>query len=192
MIKKLDCRIDFLKRSIFLNKVIKVLNWTNTWADNKTDMEISNRVDTKGSNRMGMIMGLGFEDKIIAELESKVDIRISYKLNLFIFANNHTKNLLFYNLANDLANLFGNLLSTSIDFCSFLVISIFFFDFAIFNGINSSKLLDFISFDSPATWNLDNNFAFYHWLFVYLIIKPSINVVLTNFSHFSFNSIKIE
>lgn len=91
-----------------------------------------------------------------------MNTRILYRLDLFIFIDNYTKNFFFCNLANVLANFFSNLFPILIEFGSFVVFSISFFYFTIFNSTNGSKTLNFTSFDSPAICNFDNIFAFYH------------------------------
>lgn len=121
-----------------------------------------------------------------------MDIRVLYRLNSIIAVNNHTKNFLSYNLVNVWANLFTDLLSILIDFYFFPTFFIFFSQFAIFNNRNISKSLDFVSPSSLATYNLDNIFAIYYGLFVYLMTKFTSNVVLTNSSYFSSDSIEVE
>lgn len=119
-------------------------------------------VNTGGSNRVGMTIEPHCKDKIVGEVKSKIDTRNSYILDLFIFNNNYAENLPSRNLANVLPNFFGDLLSTSINFCFSLAFFVFSFHLAILNGTSGYKLLDSISFDDPANCNPGNTLAFYH------------------------------
>lgn len=74
---------------------------------------------------MGMTMGINSEDKVVGRIESEIDTRDSYKLDLLILEDNYAENLSFCNLADILANFFGNLLSILIDFHSFLLFQSF-------------------------------------------------------------------
>lgn len=102
------------------------------------------------------------------------------------------KNFPSHNFANVLANFFSDLLLILMDvryFSAFFIYSLY---FAIFDSIISSKFLDFTSSGSLATCNLSNILVFYHQLFVYLTVKPSTNIVLTNSFYPFFNSIKLD
>lgn len=111
---------------------------------------------------MGVTIGPHSKDRVVDKVESEVNTEDSYELDLLIPKNNHTENFPFCNLADVLANSFGNLSTTSIDFhfsLTFLVISS---HFAVSDGISGYKPLDFISFGGPATWNLGNILVFYY------------------------------
>lgn len=123
------------------------------------------------------------QNKVIARVWSKLDPRIT---------DNYTKNLFFCNLANVLANFFGNFLPILMDFYSFFAFFVSFFYLIISANINNFKPFDFIFFSSFGIYNLGNIFAFYYWLFVYLIVKSLSNTISTNISYFFSNSIKLE
>lgn len=97
------------------------MNQTNTGAGNKTDMKASNEANTGDNNRVDVIMRPGFKNRIVGRINREVDTRNSYRLDLVIYKNNLTKNFLFHNLDNVLANLFGDLSSTLMDFYFFLI-----------------------------------------------------------------------
>lgn len=111
---------------------------------------------------MSMIMRPNSEDEVIAKVESEIDIKVLYRLNLFILVNNHTKNLLFCNLADVLANFFGDLFLTSINVYFYSAFSVFSSHFATFDSISGPKPLNFISLGGPTTYNSNNILAFYH------------------------------
>lgn len=119
-------------------------------------------MDTKDSNGMSVTIMPQFKDKVVDEIESELDIRDSYRFDLLISKNNHTKNLSSRNLINVLANLFSDLSPTSMNFCSSLVFPISSSYLAISDGISGCKALDSISFVSLATCNPGNIFIFYH------------------------------
>lgn len=114
------------------------------------------------------------------------------KLDLVISKDNHAENFSSRNFADILANLFSDLSFTSIDFRSSPTFPVSSSYPAISDGISGCKSLNFTSLGSPATCNLGNILAFYHWLYVYLTIEPSTNVILTDFSHLSSNSIEVK
>lgn len=134
----------------------------DTKTSNKADIEASDRADTRNSNKVGMIMGPEFENKVVNKIGSKVDIKISYGLDFLISKNNYSKNFLSYNFANILANFFGDLLYVSIDFCNFFVFLVSFLNFAISNNMISLKSLNYKSLIGSDICNLDNILGFYY------------------------------
>lgn len=96
------------------------MNQANTEAGNKTDMNAPNEANTGDSNRRDVIMRPDFKNKIVGRINREVDTKNSYRLDLLISKNNLTKNFLFHNLDNVLANLFGDLSSILMDFYFFL------------------------------------------------------------------------
>lgn len=120
----------------------------------------------RSSNEISMIIKIDSKDKVIAGVESKMDNRVFYRLNLLIFVDNYAKNFFSCNFTNILANFFSNLSPTSIDFYSFLVFPIFFFYSAAFNTTNDPKPFDSIFFTRSTICNLDNIILFYHLLFI--------------------------
>lgn len=155
-------------------------------------MEFSNRANIRDNNRLSITIKPDLKKKIITAIGNKMDTRIFYKLDFLIFVNNHAENFSSYNFAIILANFFSNLSSTLMSVCFFSVFSISSSYLAVFDSTISLKLLDVTSFDSSITRNPSNIFVFYHRLFLYLIVKLSINIILTNSSYLSFNFIKID
>lgn len=125
-------------------------------------MKALDRIDTRASKKVGVTMKSYCKNGVVGRVESKVDTGDSYKLNLLIFKDNHTKNLLFCNLADVLAIFFGDLSLILIDFRFSPTFLIFFSHLAVIDGINDCKSLNFTSFGGPATYNLGNIFAFYY------------------------------
>lgn len=179
--------MDFSKRLIFLNKIIRALNQLNIRADKKTDVRKKidfknglvakfgrliiedniitwalNIVNTKDSNKVNITKGPKSKDEIVVRIQSKMNTRILYRLDLFFFIHNYAKKFSFCNFTNILTNFFSNLLLILIDFGSFVIFSISSFYFTIFNSTNGSKTLDFEFFNSLAICNSGNIFAFYH------------------------------
>lgn len=154
-------RTDFLKKLVSLDGVIRALDQVNTRASNKANVKASDRADTRGSNGVGMTIGPHFEDEI-GRVKTEVNTGDFYKLDLFIFEVNHAKNFFSYNFANVLANLFGNLLSTSINFHSSPAFPVSSSHPATSDSISDYKFLDFISSDGLATCNPNNILTFYY------------------------------
>lgn len=180
------------KRPISLDGVIGTLDQTDTGVGNKVDVGASDGADTRGNNGVGVTMGPDSEDRVVAGVESEVETGVSYRLDSLIPADDHAENFPSRNLADILANPFGHLSSTSIDFRSSLAFLISSSYLAASDSTSSSKPLDSTSPGGPATWNPGNILAFYHWLFAYLTVGPSTNVVSIDSSHLSSNSIEVE
>lgn len=141
---------------------------------------------------MGMIIGPDAENGVVDGVKSKMDTGNSYKLDFFIPDKDHAENLFSCNFADVLANLFDDLSPISIDCYFFLAFLVFSSYFSKSNGISDYKPLNSISSGSPATYNPGNILALYNLLFAFLIVRPSTNIVSTDFSHSSSNSIEIE
>ena len=125
-------------------------------------------------------------------IKSKIDIAVSYRLDLFVPKNNHAENFPYSNLADVLANPFDNLSPTSIDFRSFCAFPISISYLTTSDSTSGPKSLNSTSPGGPDTCNPGNILAFYHWLFTSFTIKPSTNVVSTDFSYLSSDSIEVE
>lgn len=125
-------------------------------------MRASDKVDTRNNNRVGMIIRPDFEDRVVARVESKIDIRVFYGLDLLIPADDYAENLLFCNLNDILANFFNDLSSTSIKFRFCPAFFIFSSYSSTFDSVNSLKSLNFTFFSGLATCNLNNILAFYY------------------------------
>lgn len=119
-------------------------------------------MDIKRNNEVNIIIESNSENRVITEIENKVDTRVFYRFDLFIFVNNYAKNLSFCNLADVLANFFNDLLSILIDFCSFFAFFVSFSHLITSNSINNSKFLNFTFFCSLTTCNSSNIFIFYY------------------------------
>ena len=91
-----------------------------------------------------------------------MNTRVSYGLDSLIPKDNCAKNLPSYNLAHVLANLFGDLSLTSINFRFSPTFLVFLFYPAAFDDTNGPKPLDFTFFGGPATCNPGNILVFYH------------------------------
>lgn len=182
-------RTNFSKKPVSLNRIIGALDQGDIKVSNKADVKASDKANTGGSNNVGVTIEPHSEDRVIGKVESEVDTKDSYKLHLFIPEDNNAENLLSCNLADVLANLFGDLLSISVNFHFSLVFPISSSYPATSDNINGYKVLDSTFFNSPATCNSGNVLVFYHWLFAYLIIGSFINVVSTNFSYLFSDSI---
>lgn len=147
---------------VSLDGVVEALDRADIRAGKKADVEVSDRVNTEGSNKVCVIMGPHSKDEVVSRVESKVDTEDSYKLDLFIFKENHIENLFSYNLANVLANLFGNLSLTSINFRSSPIFLVFSSHLAAFDNTSGCKFLDFTFLGGPVTCNPGNILAFYY------------------------------
>lgn len=192
IVVQLDDKTDSLKRSVFLDRILGVLDRADTGTSNKVDIKALDGVDTGDSNDMVVTMEPYSEDRVVGGVENKVDTGKFYRLHLFILKDNYAKNLLFCKLADVLENFFDDLSSTLTDFCSSPAFFVSFSYLATFNGTNGRKLLDSISLGGLAICNLGNILAFYYWLFAYLTIQSSTNVVSTDSSHLFSDSIKVE
>lgn len=131
-------------------------------ASNKADVKILDRADTRDNNGVGMTIGSHSEDKVVSRVENKVDNRDFYRLDSFILKNNYAENFFSHNFTDVLANFFGDLSPTSINFCSSLVFPISSSHPVIFNDINGCKPLDSTSSNSLTTCNPSNILAFYY------------------------------
>lgn len=180
------------KKPVSLDGFIKALDQTIIRASNKADMKVSDGMDIEDRNRMSVIIRPQFKNKVVGGIENKVDIEDSYRLDLLISKNDYIKNFFSRNLVNILANLFKNLSPTSIDFRSSPAFPVSFSYLATSDGINSCKALDSISLVVLTTYNLSNILIFYHWLFVYLTVKPPTNIISTDSSYFISDSIQIK
>lgn len=131
-------------------------------ADNKTDVKASDKAHIRSSNGVGVTMGLHSEDGVVGRVESEVDTGNSYGLDLLISEDNHAENLPFCNLTDVLANLFGDLSPTSIDFCSSPIFPNFSSYPTTSDGTSVRKPLNSTSFGGPATCNPGIILAFHY------------------------------
>lgn len=102
---------------------------------------------------VNMTMGVNFEDKVVGGIESEIDTRDSYKLDLLILEDNYAENLFFCNLAVILANIFGNLLPILIDFRSSPLFPVFSSHFLASNSRCGPKPLNSTLFNDLTTCN---------------------------------------
>lgn len=121
-----------------------------------------------------------------------MDTGDSYGLDLLISDKKHAKNFSSCNFIDVLANFFGYLSSGSMDFHFSLAFPVSSTHLVTSNDTSVCKLLNSISPNGPIICNLGNIFIIYHRLFAYLTIKPSPNIVSTDSSHLSSDSIDVE
>lgn len=133
--------MDFSKRFVSLDKVVEALNQADTEVGNKADVGASDKADTGDSNKVGVTIEPDFKDGINDGVKSKANTEVFYRLDLLIPKDNHTKNFLFCNLANVLANLFSNLLPISMNFRSSSAFLVFSSHSAASNNTSSPNLL---------------------------------------------------
>ena len=74
--------------------VIRALDHTHTRASNEADVGALDGVNTGGHNKVGMTMGPDSKDGVVAEVKSKVDSEVSYKLDSLILRITNLKNIL--------------------------------------------------------------------------------------------------
>lgn len=134
-------RTNFLNRLVFLNGVVRALNYINIETSNKTNMGALDRLDTEDGNRVDITIKWNSEDKVVSKVKSNMNIEVFYKLNLLILKDNYSKNFSSYNFANVLANLFGNLSSTLRNFCFSSIFFIYSFYSAVSDSTSSLNLL---------------------------------------------------
>lgn len=125
-------------------------------------MKGSDGTNTRDRNRVDVIMGPHLEDEVIGKVESEINTKNFYRLDLLILKDKHTKNFFSYNFVDVLTNIFGNLSPISINFRFFFKFSIDSFYFAASDGTSDWKLLDFTSLGGPANSNPGNILTFYH------------------------------